>query len=230
MTATTTESNGKPVPPRPASRTAAGEPGMPAPLAVRRRPAIIAAGVVMVAVGGLGAYWWATTSSDATTVLAVRTEVPRGAVITEDDLTTAAVVPDPALQTVDASQRGTIVNQRAATDLMPGALLTPQSTTSNLMPPAGLSLVGVTVTPAQMPAQPLQPADKVRVVITPDQDSGAAAPRQPASTPATVVSTTYSDDTGNTTVDVTVPTAQAAALAAAAATGNIALVVDSSER
>lgn len=192
----------------------------------RRRPAVIAAGIALIALGGLTAAWVAATMSDTTSVLAVRAEVQRGAVINDGDLATASVIPDPNLHTIPADQLATVVGQRAAVDLAPGSLLTPDSVTTAMVPGPGQSLVGITVSPAQMPAEPLQAGDKVRIVDTPRPQDDPPNVAPPALA-ATVVSTSYQDDTGNTVVDVTVPQAASAQLAARAATGRIAIVKDS---
>ena len=201
----------------------------PAPR-LRRRPKLIALAVALIALGGaLSAYIW-TASSDAVSVVAISKNVQRGQTITDADLSTATITPDPNLRTVPSAQRDTILGKRATTDLAAGSILTPDATTTNLIPPAGRSLVGVAATTAQMPAWPLVAGDTVRIVDTPrkQDDPPASAPN---SVQATVVRISATPDAnGLTLVDVTVPTATAAALAARTATGRIAIVLDSGER
>jgi len=196
---------------------------------LRSRPRVAAAGIALVAIGGLGGAYLLTSSTNAVPVLALTTTVHRGELITAGDLTVATINPDPALSTIPQSQQGTLIGQRAATDLAAGSILTPNSVTTALVPAAGDTLVGLAVTPAQLPAQPLVAGDTVRLVNTP-----RAGDNPPTATPdtvaATIVATTYNAALNQTIVDVTVPTDQAASLAARGATGRIALVLDSGQR
>ena len=86
--------------------------------------------------------------------------------------------------------------------------------------------VGIALTPAQVPTLPLHGGDHVRIIVTPAAD-GPAPAGTPQFTAAQVVVTSVDDTTGNTVVNVLVPYADASVLAARAATGNVALVLDS---
>lgn len=200
-----------------------------APPKLRRRTGLVALGIALVCLGGAGAAYLATSVGDTSPVLTLRQDVARGEVIEASDLTVARINGDPALRTVSESEQGTIVGQRAAVDLSAGSILTPQSTTTELSPAAGQSLVGVTLTPAQLPSHALTAGDQVRIVATPreqDDPPGIAPPIYQA----IVVETHALPDTGQVVVDVTVPAATAGQLAAQVATGRIALVLDSEER
>ena len=93
-----------------------------------------------------------------------------------------------------------------------------------------MSLVGVSLPPALMPAAQLQSGDQVRIVATPGAQGDLATGTSPTSIGATVVGVRGAGDNGQIVVDVSVPYDQAAELAARAATGKIALVLDSRER
>jgi len=118
-----------------------------------------------------------------------------------------------------------LIGQRAAVDLSAGSLLTPSSTTTEVIPAQGQSLVGVTLTPAQLPGQPLLAGDEVRVIATPREQEDVPA-TAPTVYSAVVVAVRNLDDLGQVVVDVTVPAANAGALAAQVATGRVALVLD----
>ena len=91
------------------------------------------------------------------------------------------------------------------------------------------TIVGVALTPAQAPGLDLATGDRVRVVVTPPH--GAEIPAGvPQFSEATVAGVRVSDETGQLIVDLLVPHADAAVLAARAAAGNVALVLDSRER
>jgi len=200
----------------------------PAP-PLRRRPKLIAVGVALIALGGAVSAYIFTAGSNAVSVVAISDNVQRGQQITDADLTTANITPDPALHTVPSSQRASLVGKRAAVDLSAGSILTPADTTTALIPGPTLALVGVAVTAAQLPAQPLVAGDTVRVVDTPRKQDDPPS-TAPDSIAATVVATRNAPELGQTVVDVTVPNAQAPILAARIATGRVAIVLDSGQR
>lgn len=200
----------------------------PAPR-LRRRPALVAASIVAISAGALLAAFAWTATSTTQSVLAVRSAVERGAVIGQDDVMTVQVSADPALAPVPASQASTVVGQRAATDLAAGTLLTREQVSDKVLPAAGMSIVGVGLPSAQMPGEPLLVGDRVRVVATPGA-SGEVTAGEPVTIAATVVGVRVNDENGQSVVSVQVRQGDAAELAARAATGNVALVLDSRER
>ena len=109
-------------------------------------------------------------------------------------------------------------------------MLTPDSFTDAVVP--GRRATRSSASPSPRPRRPgwaFSTGDHVRVVVTPAQGE-----RVPAGAPqfseAEVVGVHVSEETGQTIVDLLVPHADAAVLAARAATGNVALVLDSRER
>lgn len=203
------------------------QPGerIPSPPKNRRRPILIALCILFVTLGALLAAWLTTVVGHTQSVVAVRTTVARGETITQGDLAVVSISPDPNLKTVPGSKLPSLVGQHAAFDLVAGGLVTSNSVTNQSIPAAGQSLVGISLTPAQVPAQPLRSGDKVRVVTTPRQQDDPPSLVPPAVS-ATVVSTRSVGDNGQIVVDVTVPEAAAATLAATAATGRVALILD----
>jgi hypothetical protein len=198
---------------------------IPSPPKTRRRPILIALCILFVTVGALLAGWLTTVVGHTQPVVAVRVTVARGETITQNDLVVVSISPDPSLKTVPGADLPSLVGQRAAFDLPAGGLVTNNSVTNASIPAAGQSLVGVSLTPAQLPAQPLRSGDKVRVVTTPRQQDDPPSSVPPAVS-ATVVSTRSVGDNGQVVVDVTVPAVDAATLAATAATGRVALILD----
>lgn len=208
-------------------------PVMPSPgprIKARRRPWLFALMAALVAAGGLlGAY--AFTSVDSTQeVLVVADDVARGAAIEAGDIAVVRVSVDPALTPVAAGEQSRFVGSRAAVDLWSGTLLTEGSVAESVVPVAGESLVGVSLTSAQMPSEQLYAGDDVRLVLSPE-NSGTRAAVGPLDTiEAVVVGVRRVAETGSTVVDVTVPEDQAAELAAMASLGGVALVLDSREK
>ncbi len=211
----------------PPSAPGSAQSPVPPPAKLRRRPILLAISVLFVVIGALIAAWLVTTIGNTSAVIGIRQDVPRGSVIQRDDLMVVDITPDPSLKTVAAGQLSAEVGKHATQDLSAGSVLTPAQVTDQTLPATGDSLVGVSLSPAQLPSQPLQPGDNVRLVVTPRQqdDPPDQAPRAVS---ATVVSSSHIGDQGQVVVNVTVPQTSAAQLAAAAATGRLALVLDSS--
>lgn len=199
------------------------------PPRLRRRPALVATAIVAICLGALLAGWaWAATTNTHE-VLVARDTIERGSVIEADDLARVRIGADPALRPIAGSELETIVGQRASVDIAAGSVLTPESTTRNLVPASGQSVVGVALAPEQTPGLALQVGDLVRVVLTPAQGE-EPAPGPPQFSEAEVVGVHVAAETGQTVVDLLVPHAEATVLAARIASGNVALVLDSRER
>lgn len=220
--------------------------GNPAPAKLQRRPALAIASVALIAAGGLGGFWVWSSSSDATPVVAVRDTVNRGETIDRSDLMTVNITVDPALKTVDGDRLSSLVGKRAAMDIPAGGIVTNEATSSTVVPGAGQSMVGVSLTTAQMPSTSLHSGDRVRIVQTPGSaDSAPAQASEPtkssnkdeekvefvsARVVGTPVQSAGNSEQARTVVNVLVPTADAANLASQAATGRVALVLDTRER
>ncbi len=198
------------------------------PPVLRRRPVYLVGGLLAVALGAVLAGWLFSRSGSTQLVLGVREPVARGEVIEVADLLAVDVIPDPALRPVPWTERQQVLGQRATVDLAAGGLLVEGSYSAEALPAPGQSLVGVWLTPGQLPGTALRPGDPVRVVATPRAQDDLPAAR-PKATQAVVVSVDPATD-GHTLVTVSVPAAGAAQLSALAATGRVALVADSMAR
>lgn len=198
------------------------------PPKLRRRPALLMVGLVAIGLGALLAAWAWSATTNTQEVLAARHTIERGAVIEADDLVRVRLSADPALKPVSATRIEEVVGQRAAFDVAAGAMLTAESFSQAVVPSGTDSIVGVALTPAQAPGLELTTGDRVRVVVTPAQ--GDAAAGVPQVSEATVAGVHVSDETGQMIVDLLVPHADAAVVAARAAAGNVALVLDSRDR
>ena len=123
---------------------------LPSPPKARRRWGLFAAMAALVCLGALGNVWLHQATTNAKQVVAARTMIERGSIITRDQLVTVQVGSDPALRSVPASALADLVGKRAAVDVAAGSLLTTDSTTDKQIPGSGHSLVGVGVMPAMM--------------------------------------------------------------------------------
>jgi hypothetical protein len=201
---------------------------LPAPevTKLQRRPLTVVLAVVLVCLGGVTGLWLWTSSSSAIEVVAVKAPVERGQLITDTDLMTVRVTPDPSLRTVPATARESLVGKRAVTDLAVGTLVSPDQVSDAVVPGAGVAVVAVPIAPGLIPAEPLKAGDTVRLVQAPAQ--GGEVSVAPTEITATVLNVTPGDT--QTVVDVLVADNRAGELAARAASGNLALVLASRER
>lgn len=205
-----------------------GQGSIAPPPRLRRRPALMAAAVAAVCLGALVAGWAWTSTTSTDNVLAARHSIERGSTISANDLMRVRVGTDPALKPVSASRFDQVVGQRAAFDIAEGTLLTPNTLGGSVVPPSGRSVVGVALAPERGPGLDLQNGDRVRVVVTPPP--GEPISGTPLFHDAEVVAVRVSEETGQVVVDLLVPHSDAPLVAAQAASGQVALVLDSRER
>ena len=144
----------------------------------RRRPWLFALCAALVAAGALGSAFAFTSVTDTQAVLVVSRDINRGETIEAGDLSVVRVGVDPTLNPVPGSQMAKLEGSRAAADLWAGTLLTEAAVTDQLVPGQGESLVGISLTPAQMPSEPLRAGDTVRIVTTPG-DQGEVTNEDP---------------------------------------------------
>lgn len=196
---------------------------------LRRRPLLLVVGVALLVMGAMAGVWLWSAASTSVEVVVVRADVQRGAIIPASALGRVRVTVDPSVQTVPGDQMESMVGRSAAVDLSAGALLTPSQVTDLVQPGEGMSMVGIPVAPGLMPAEPLRAGDQVRLVQTPGP-SGEVSDKNPS--PAVITATVVRVTPGETqtVVDVLVTQDKSAELAARAATGKVAVVLDSRER
>lgn len=199
------------------------------PVKTRRRPALIIASAAALLLSALGGVWLWSAATSSVEVVVAKTTVPRGAVIAADDLAIARVSLDPVVASIPASQASMLVGKRAALDIAAGGLLTPADLAAETVPAAGKTVVGLSLGNGMLPAIPLQGGDQVRVVQTPGAQ-GQVDGTPPVTIVATVVAVTRSADGQSALVDLLVNADAAPDLAARAATGKVAVVLDSRER
>lgn len=192
----------------------------------RRRPALLAVAVALVVLGALGATLVASSLGQTSPVIALRGPVAWGEPIQATDLVEARIAADPALSPIPYADRDEVIGLLAATDLTAGSLLTRDAVTAERFPPAGMQLVGVAVTSAQLPVTPLQPGDEVLLVPVAAADA-AAVGEPPAADPveATVARVGEAGVDRLRVVDVLVTAADGPDVAARAAAGLVVIVV-----
>lgn len=199
-----------------------------APPKLRRRPILVVVSAALVAVGALIGAWAWLTATASTEVVVVRAAVARGEVIEATDLGVARVTVDPLVKTMPADELAGVVGMRATSDLAAGSLLTADQVGVDLMPPAGMTIVGTPVEFGMLPAEPLRAGDVVRFVQTPGLQGDTDVQVEPAVVEGTVVGVEVGDT--KTVVDLMVPSVEAPRLAARANTGRGALILETRER
>lgn len=203
----------------------------PAPK-LKRRPLLAAASILAISLGAIVAGWLWTSTSGATSVVAMRSSVGRGEVIDRGDLITVQVGLDPALQVLTAAEAEKLIGQRAGVDLPAGSLVTKAALQAGVLPAAGRSVVGISAGPEALPGEPLLVGDKVQVVIAAAQ-AAAAGQTEPWSVPAVVVGVRAGGGTGQQGQIVSVEVAQSSAVDLAgrlAGGGRVQIVLESRER
>ncbi|MHA6765086.1 SAF domain-containing protein [Streptacidiphilus sp. PAMC 29251] len=201
----------------------------------RRRPAVLALAVALVAAGGLGGAALYTATGKRVAVIALARNVPAGRTITSADLSEAQISLDPALHPLSVHSK--VVGMRATTDLKAGSLLTGSDLTNDPLVLAGQQVVGVPAKHTQLPAVKLQPGTRVVLVATPSgpgtggasstTGSGTGSAGSAALTAITVrvVDVGAPDSDGVVVVDLAVPSAQGASVADLVASGKFALLI-----
>lgn len=183
---------------RPA-RNGTGSSPAPAGLRVagrkRRRPAWVAAGVMIVFGSGLAMAMWASSLSDRVSVLAVSREVPAGERIDLEDLRVVDVAADSDLVTMPSAARDQVVGELATVTIPAGALLQPAHIDGSSAIPDGMVVLAVSLRPGAMPVGDLGVGDEVVVIDAGPEEAREVAEAtvfairpDPSSTAATVVS------------------------------------------
>ncbi len=217
----------------PRTLTAQSPPPAPAPkvaAAPRQLQARWLVGVVaLILVGGLVLLYAVPAYTGHTTVVVMARDVKLGSTLSAADVTTADVSVGEQVAVVHP-QEG-ILGKTALSDLPQGSLLSPRLVGQAPTLAAGQDLVPVRVKLGQRPAQGLTFGQAVLAVPAPVDPTSPGGTVLLAVQPirATVVSFGEPDPaTGDVVVDLKVPQADAVALARAAATGSVTLVVLSS--
>jgi hypothetical protein len=187
------------------------------------RPATVVVGTLLVLAGGLGVAWGFVSAAQTVSVLAATSTIERGALIEAGDLARVEVRPDPLLRAMPGQDLSQVVGLRAALDIAAGSVVTADAVTGDLVPPEGESVVWV---PLATGAEHLVVGDAVRVVVSPPDREASDAP---VFQEGQVAMFSTDPATGQATVGVQLPHAQAVELASALAGATVSVVLDSRE-
>ncbi|WP_330351825.1 SAF domain-containing protein [Streptomyces sp. NBC_00582] len=204
----------------------APQPLVRQPVVRRRRSSWIALGTAVICVCGAAGGWLYTVTSHREPVIAVARDVPMGAELKAEDLIEAQIATDPALKPVPAGDLKELIGKRTTVGLSRGSLLTRSSVTDEPLVKAGEQLVGVSLTPARLPATRLSPGQKVNVIHTPKESATGSDDNTAAQTlQATVIEVGGPDNSGDRVVDLAVTQLDGTRLATWAASGDVSLVI-----
>lgn len=186
----------------------------------RRNPRLVIIGVLLVCVGALASAWLWTAGRAGVEVLVIARDVPRGQVITAQDLTTVALPSNSGLAVIPGTELESFVGAAASRDLTRGMVADRGAFTRDGLA-TGRAQVGLALADGALPARGLVIGDQVLVVGV--DPSGAGGPT--AVHEAVVASTPVSTGNGSWLVDVELAQGDAAEVAALAAAGRVAVVV-----
>lgn len=195
-------------------------PPAPRPSAVqlraRRSPKLVALGVLLVTLGGLGAAFLFTLNSDQQAVVTMVDDVRRGTVLTREHLGVVEVPGGLGVEALAADELDQLIGEQALSDLPKGAFPLASHVGDDPLP-EGQALVGLKLPLGRMPAGDLPAGTVVRVVSIAEGDGSA--------TDATLAAAPLLLEDGSFSVDVLLPADAADDVARLAATDMVALVV-----
>ena len=198
----------------------AGGLGVGAARRPRRNLRWIAAGVLAVSLGALGAALLYSDISRAVTVVTVNRTVYRDQVITEADLGITSAVPATGLEMVPSEQLASVIGRTAQLDLTQGTLLSPRSFGDPVTEPGQVRL-GLRLAAGRIPSAALPPG--ARVLLVPIGRDGADPPPG-ASVVAKIATAAAVLPDGASIVDVSIAESEAERVARLAAADQVVLV------
>lgn len=195
--------------------TAAAAPSAPvaAHLRPRRSPRLVAAGVLLACLGGLGGALAYQDASHANQVVVMARTVPRGSTIGTNDLSVVTIGPAPGVHTVAGDRLRSLVGQQALNDLPAGSLVGQESVGQTALP-QGAAQLGLKLGAGRVPNQAMPAGTPVQLVEV-TGDKGASGELVVDAT--LVTAPQVLPDGSSHVLDVAVPQAQAQRLADLAA-------------
>ncbi|MEY9486982.1 hypothetical protein RKD26_002776 [Streptomyces calvus] len=203
-----------------------------------RKPALAALAVLLILVGALGATMLVLQAGDRIEVIKVEKEIPAGASVTDADVTSVMVAEDAGINYIRWEQLDTLKTMKAKTTIYADTVVQGQMFSAKSSLPEGKASVGLALKEGQYPAD-IKPGDIVAAYRvggagsnsndSDDTGSGASGSSSGALVDGARVNTVADDSdstvsTGSKTLTLLVDQADAAALASAAAAGEVAIV------
>lgn len=184
-------------------------------LRARRSPRLIALGVLLVVLGGIGAAALYASNVDQRSVVAMAADLHRGSVVEREHLKVLEVPESLAQDALAADRIDELVGQQALTDLPAGAFPLASHVGEDPLP-EGQGLVGLKLAAGRLPVAELVPGTPVQLVSLQEGDATTVE--------AEVASAPMLLDDGSSALDVRVAAADSSAVARLAATDLLAVV------
>jgi len=191
-------------------------------------------GVLVILVCAAGVALFTINAGHRRQVLVMARAVDAGTAIQPGDLTETRVASDSGVHVLAATARAQVVGRLAATNLVPGMLVSLDLLSNGSLVASGHAVVGLALKPGELPSR-LRPLDQVMLVqtgaassapATATADGGAGAPSEIVLVArAQVFDVATAADGQTTIVSVVVTTDQAPVVASASARDQISVVL-----
>jgi hypothetical protein len=202
----------------PAPQQTPGRFDPPEPAVRRVRVPQLGLGVVLAGLAAVGFVVFNAASVQRAPVLALAADVQRGQVLEVDDLQVVHVGTDDVLALTPADRSDLLVGRAVVTDLAAGTLLTADQVAAGSTLTPGAGVVGLALAPGQYPMPGLAIGDLVSVVEVSDELAVLVEA-------AEVVGVEPVGTQGQRFISLLTGEADATAVAQAAATGEVRLVL-----
>lgn len=207
----------KPAPSVAPARPPSVDPDRPAALAThlrpRRSPRLVAAGLLLACLGGLGGAMAYQQASHANQVVVMQRAVPRGELVSTADLAVVTIGPAPGVHTVGAEQLPSLVGKQALVDLPAGSLVGADAVGDARLP-EGSSQLGLKLAAGRVPVEQMPAGTPVQLVeVTSDKQESSALLVEAS----IITAPRLLPDGSSQVLDVAVPEAQAQRVADLAA-------------
>jgi hypothetical protein len=210
----------------PGTRTPAASAAVK-PVRTRRSAIWIGGAAALILLGFITGYFIYTSASNSTQVWIAKAPIARGHTIAQDDITPMSITAGQTTKAIPQAKLDEVLGKTAIVDIPSGGLITTTSIASQLGVPAGKAVVGLTLVPGRLPAQPLKVGDNIVIVPVPAQ-GGQALPVSATDTiPATVSQVRPVPNTNNVVVDVFVNVQNAPDVTSKGAAGAVAIYLAS---
>jgi hypothetical protein len=181
--------------------------------------------VFLVAAFASAGVWLSSGSSDTIDVLAARTDVARGEVFDAADLRVVEIPADAGLAVIAEAHAVRLVGQVATSDVTAGSLVTFDAIAATDAVGPDDAIVGLALPVGRYPSASLSPGDAVRVVRQVAADATSPPAVEVLIPAATVVVVSRPGSQGDVLVSLAMPIAAADTVAAAAAQGQVSLLL-----
>ena len=196
------------------------------PVRTRRSRIWVAGAAALILAGGLLNLFLFTSAGHPNEVFVVTHNIPRGTTLTTGDLASLALASGQSSPAISTALPSEVLGKVTTVDLPKGSLITPAAIAATQPIPRGLALVGLSLKPAQRPAQSLVAGDHVEIVPVTATTNGDVSVTT-STIPGTIADIVVDQQSGTTVVDVYVSQTVAADLTSRAAAGAVAIYLAS---